>query len=193
MDIFKQKRYLWFTVIFLALINLSTLTLLWIGRPEGPKPQRGPVNPAEKQNRIQHILKQELGFDETQVEQYLKLREKHRKVTRQLEVEIQELKREMFDEVLKENPQPILSDSLLTLIQTKQSKFEHLTFQHFLDLRNLCGPEQQQKLKLLMHEVFRQGPPPAGDADGPSPPKHGDRQRPPHPPSDEAPPPPPGN
>ena len=129
MDIFKQKRYLWFTVIFLALINLSTLTLLWIGRPEGPKPQRGPVKPAEKQNRIQHLLKQELGFDETQVEQYLKLREKHRKVTRQLEVEIQELKREMFDEVLRDNPQPILSDSLLTLIQTKQSKFEHLTFQ----------------------------------------------------------------
>ena len=182
MDIFKQKRYLWFTIIFLALMNFAALTLLWIGRPEGPKPQRGPFNPAKEQNIIEQLLKKELGFDENQVNQYLMLRNGHREKARHLEMEIRELKKEMFDEVLGENPQPVLSDSLLNLVQKKQSEFEHLTFQHFLDLKNLCGPEQQDKLRLLMHEVFRQGPPLRTTAD-----------RPPHSPGNKPPPFPPGN
>ena len=192
MDIFKQKRYLWLAIIVLVLMNLTALTVLWLGRPEGRRPQGGPQGPAADKPRIQQMLKKELGFDEIQVEQYLILRENHHTEAQQLEVEIRELKRVMFDEVLQEYPQPMLSDSLLSLVQTKQANLEQLTFQHFLDLKQLCKPEQQDKLKILMHEVFRQGKQPARKSDGP-PPMPGDRQQPPrrpHPRGEEPPTPP---
>ena len=177
MDIFKQKRYLWFAVILLVFMNLTALTLLWMGRPEGRRPQRGPQNPIEEQHRIQQLLKMELGFDKMQTEQYLNMRQEHRKQARQLNDEIRRLKKEMFDKVLQDNPQPMLSDSLLRLVQEKQANLEQLTFQHFLDLKKLCKPEQQDNLKLLMHDIFHQNPPPGNDGMPPPPP---DGKRPVH-------------
>ena len=104
------------------------------------------------------MLQKELGFDKMQTEQYLKMRQEHRSQAQQLDNEIRQLKKQMFDEVLEDSPQPLLSDSLLRLVQEKQADLEQLTFQHFLDLKKLCKPEQQNKLKLLMREVFRQKP-----------------------------------
>jgi len=193
MDIFKQKRYLTIAVIILLLMNLTTLTLLWIGRPEGHKPPRDRGKPVDDRAWVQELLQQQRGFDENQVGQYLKLRAGHRSQARKLEAEIQKLKKEMFDEVLKENPRPTLSDSLLALVQDRQVRLEKITFQHFLDLKNLCRPEQQDQLKILMHEVFRPGPMPGQGAEVPLPPDRQERPAPPPPsPGDELPPPPPG-
>ncbi len=170
MDIFKRKRYLWFTIIILIFMNLASITLLWVGKPEAGRFRDGPKNPSEEHKRIQHLLKKELEFDNKQVEQYLKIRKEHQDQMRLLSGEVKEIKRRMFDEVLEDNPQTELSDSLLALAQAKQAQLEQLTFQHFLDLKKLCRPEQQDKLKLLMHEVFRPSPPPGRDGDGPPPP-----------------------
>ena len=156
MDIFKQRRYLWIIIIILLIMNITALALLWLGRPEGRRPQSGPPDPIEEKIRTERMLQNELGFNKIQTEQYLRMRQEHRSQAQQLEDEIRQLKKHMFDEVLEESPQPLLSDSLLRLVQEKQANLEKLTFQHFLDLKKLCKPEQQDKLKLLMHEVFRQ-------------------------------------
>lgn len=173
MDVFKQNRYLWLTIIFLVLMNMVTLTLLWIGRPPGPNASKEYIQPEEEQIRIENLLNKELGFNESQIKQYLQLRNEHRQKAVNIITEIDSLKREMFDRVLDSNAKPVLSDSLLTLTQTKQAELEHITFQHFIDLKNLCGPEQKEKLRILMREVFRQNPPQRTNDDVPAPPPRG--------------------
>ncbi len=37
----------------------------------------------------------------------------------------------------------------------KQAEIERLTFRHFIEFKQLCRPEQRDKLKILMHEMFR--------------------------------------
>ncbi|MGD9488186.1 MAG: hypothetical protein AB7W47_09195 [Calditrichaceae bacterium] len=189
MDIFKQKRYLWITVIVLLILNISSLTVLWMGRPDGSRPQKAQNDPVTEANRIQELLKAELDFDETQSLQYLKLRREHRQKAVQLQKDISRIKKQMFDEVLLENHKQELSDSLLALAQEKQARLEKITFQHFLDLKKLCKPEQQDKLKILLNEFFRKNAPtgmindaspPSPDAEGPPPPPAG-KGPPPHP------------
>ncbi len=158
MDIFKQKRYLIFVIILLVILNLSTLLMLWIGRPLHLSAKEGPVSTEHEKARVQQLLKDELEFDETQIKQYLKMRHEHHEQAQQLNDDIRNLKKQMFDEVLQDKPQPILSDSLLILVQEKQADLEKLTFRHFLNLKKLCKPKQQDKLKLLIHEVFRRKP-----------------------------------
>jgi len=179
MDIFKEKRYLWFTIIVLIVMNLAVLTLLWLGRPEAGGMHGPPKNPAEQRERLQHLLAEELGFDNSQIEQYLKLRRDHQHKMRLLQKEVREIKREMFDEVLEGDLQTELSDSLLALAQDKQAQIEHLTVLHFIDLKKLCKSEQREKLKLLMHEILRPAPPPRRNADRPPLPGGGERQPPP--------------
>jgi hypothetical protein len=173
MDIFKQKRFLVYVIILLVILNISTLFMMWIGRPLHRLANRGPISPEHEKARIEQLLQEELGFDKAQTKEYLMMRQKHYKQVTSLRIEIRELKKQMFDEVLQDNPQPMLSDSLLRLAQEKQVNLEQLTFQHFLDLKKLCKPEQQDKLKLLMHEVFRPKPG-SRDDDMPPPPPEGE-------------------
>lgn len=179
MDIFKQNRYLLFVIVLLVILNLGTILMLWLSKPPQPMMQRKQRTPELEKMHIQQILKDELSFDKTQTEQYLKLREKHHERASLLQNEIQRIKKQMFDEVLKENPQTTLSDSLLKLSQEKTADLEQLTFQHFLDLKKLCKPDQQDKLKILISEFFHQNPPAGINNDGPPPPPHGD-EPPPH-------------
>lgn len=157
MDIFRQNRYLLFFVILLIIFNLGTLAMLWIGR-QSPPPLRRENRDGEEAH-IRQVLQEELNFDERQTQEYLQLRRQYRDKVRDLNEDIQRLKQQMFDDVLQNSPQPVLSDSLLLLTQEKQTEIERITFQYFLDLKNLCRPEQQQKLQVLIHDFFRQKPP----------------------------------
>lgn len=183
MDIFKQKRYLIVVIIILVIMNFGTLFMLWIGRPSHPPGKGFPVPPDQEKARIEQLLKDELGFDGNQIEKYLEMRQKHHERVQILGNEIRLIKKQMFDEVLQDNPQPMLSDSLLKLAQEKQADLEQLTFQHFLDLKKLCKPEQQDQLKLLIGEFFHKNSPQGMNNDGPPPP----------PPDGVGHPPPPGN
>lgn len=166
MDIIKQKRLTMTVIIILILLNLTILTLLWLGRPTRLRTEAPP--PALEKQRLQHLLRDELGFDQRQIEQFQYLQKMHRDQVRVLQDEIQQLKKQMFDAVLDDNPNPVLSDSLLQLSQDKQAEIERLTFQHFVDLKKLCSPEQQDKLQLLIHDMFRR--PPQGERPLPPPP-----------------------
>lgn len=180
MDIFKQNRYLFAIIILLVILNLTTLIMLWLGRSEYRQPRLEQRDPIEEENRISQMLKDELGFDKQQIDKYLQLRKQHRDKVHLLNGEIRQIKKQMFDEALVDIPKTELSDSLLTISQTKQAEIERLTFQHFLELKKLCKPEQQDKLKLLIHELFR-GRPAGDDQKEPQPPPN-DNRRPPPPP-----------
>ncbi|MBK7631729.1 MAG: hypothetical protein IPJ23_13700 [Ignavibacteriales bacterium] len=170
MDIFKQKRYLIFVIVLLVILNLATILMIWLNKPPQHMMQREQRRPEQEKMHIQQLLKDELGFDKTQTEQYLKLRKEQQERASLIQNEIQRIKKQMFDEVLKDNPQTSLSDSLLKLSQEKMADLEQLTFRHFLDLKKLCKPDQQDKLKFLIGEFFHQNPPAGMNNDGPPPP-----------------------
>ncbi|NQV36477.1 MAG: hypothetical protein HQ509_00540 [Candidatus Marinimicrobia bacterium] len=128
-----------------------------------------------EREQINTMLKRELGFNEGQIGKYLILRQLHREQISNLDNEIRDLKRQMFDEVLQNNSPPTLSDSLLSITLEKQGQIELLTYQHLLDLKKLCGPEQQDKLQMLLHELFRSKS--AGEGPNPPPPHLGEEQR----------------
>jgi len=186
MDIFKQRRFLIFLVVLLVVLNLGTITLLWLGRPAPPPPVLNPGNSGSEHARLEALLKKELKFDGKQIKQYFQLREKHRQQLQQLNREIRKLKKQMFDAVFSKDPQPTLSDSLLNLSLQKQAELEQLTYRHFLELKKLCDPNQQNQLKLLVGEFFRQQNPrkrgresgPAGNFEDKNPPPPDDGRHP---------------
>jgi hypothetical protein len=170
MDVFKQNRYLTFIIILLVVLNLATLAMVWLGRPQRSAPPNKPVVPEREQARMQQTLKDGLAFSDEQIERYMSLRQKYREEVRWLNDEIRRTKKQMFDEVLRDNPKPELSDSLLALTQRKQAEIERLTFQYFLDLKKLCRRNQQDKLKLIVDELFGGQPSDGGRGNPPAPP-----------------------
>ena len=169
MDIFKQKRNLILTIVLLVILNIITLSLLWIGRPQ-PN-ENGPLD-GQKGNKahIQKLLKEELGFTVKQANQFISIRDKHLKNTRLISEEIRRVKRQMFDQAMGESNQQSISDSLLTLTLEKQKELEQAMFQHFIDINNLCTTDQKNNLKKLMHKLLApphpDGPPHGRNPEG---------------------------
>ncbi|MBI9072638.1 MAG: periplasmic heavy metal sensor [Melioribacteraceae bacterium] len=184
MDVFKRNRNLIITIIVLVLFNLVTVTLLIIGKPPHPMGEENMGEIKDNNRRLEHLLKVELSFTNEQAKEYIKLRKEHRDGAISINAELKRLRTQMFDEVLSTNLSPTLSDSLLNLTLEKQAEIEKLTFNHFLDLKNLCDPEQRKKLKLLMFQI--EGPPPGRNLKGL--PLDGNHDRPPPPPNGERPP-----
>ncbi len=179
MDIFKRNKNLKITIVILVILNLATVTLLWLGKPKQDD-MRELANNENQEVRIKEMLKKELGFNDEQAKQFLELRENHRGKTISLEDALTQLKKEMFNEAMY-NSNMNISDSLLNLTLERQRQLEIITFQHFQKVKQICTPEQQEKLFKLMHRLL--GPPQKGvpPPDGPRG-KFNDDMRPPPPP-----------
>src|SRR3989304_2615820 len=158
MDIFTKKRFTFWSIILLVILNVFTISLLWLNqysRPVAPPPLR---EPKEDQRTLQ-FLQKELNLTDAQIQQYDQLRQAHNKRTRLLVNDIRYSKREMMDEIFKDEPDTSKSMQIADLIGKKQTELERITFKHFLDLKELCGKEQLNKLQGLMDEFFRRNPP----------------------------------
>jgi hypothetical protein len=165
MDFFTQKRLLYSLIVVLVVMNLGLVLVLWLGGPER-RTQGGRRESDDEGTRVERLLRDELGFDQAQIDRYLGLHHRHQERMQICNRAMQQLKIRMFEGVLRDQPAPALSDSLLQRTQETQVEIERLTFQHLLDLKNLCRPEQRDKLTLLIHDMFRRKTPP-GDAAAP--------------------------
>jgi hypothetical protein len=166
MDIFKQNKILTVTIIILVILNLATLSLLWLGKPKHDI-IRGPENRGNEKVRIQEMLNKELGFSDEQVQRFIALREEHKEKTTKLSNDLMGVKKEMFEQAMY-GDNVVLSDSLLNLSLKIQGQLEKVTFQHFLQLKQICTPKQRENLFKLMHRLL--GPPEREGMGGPPPP-----------------------
>ena len=171
MDMFRQKRNLITTIVILVIMNFITLFILWLGKPTHSV-MKGIENGGNEKVRMQEMLKEELGFSNDQAAQFLSLRKNHHEKKMQLDDELMLVKKEMLSEAMYFDNSNI-SDSLLNLSLEKQGQLEIITFQHFQKLKQICTPEQQEKLFELVHKLIgpsqRGGPPPGRKPDGPPP------------------------
>lgn len=158
MDFFTRTRTLVFIILLLLCMNIGMLILFLVGRPETLPHAGSARDPEQEQARIEQVLKQELGFDHSQIKKFISLRGQHKARMRTLQEEMRLLKNQMFDRVLLDGSEARLSDSLLILTQQTQNKIEYQTFMHLLDVKQLCTPKQRQKLGILLRELLRRKP-----------------------------------
>lgn len=181
MDFIIRHRLLVVAIIVLLLFNAGALLLLFRGMPTPQPLAAGGAGPDKEQQRIVQLLTDELGFDTLQIRQYVALRKEHQARKRVLQERMRELKTRMFEDVLRNEPAPALSDSLLLLTHQTQDEIERLTFAHLLDVKRLCNEEQRTRLRAIIRELFRSKPQNGSDVrpmNDKAPPHGGASQRP---------------
>jgi hypothetical protein len=158
MDFFTRTRTLVFIIILLLCLNIGMLVLFLLGRPVSPASAGGSPPAGQNEARIERLLKEEMGFDRGQIDRYIALRRQKQERTRALDAEMNRLKDQMFDGAMRDDPTPMLSDSLLALTHAVQDKKERLTFQYLVDIKNICTPDQREKLGALVHQLLHRKP-----------------------------------
>lgn len=152
MDILTQQKFLKWAVIILVIINLSTLTFLWVTKPVPPNKEMRPAGDEKAGPGLLHFLKEELKLNEAQADSILRIRNEQNMMIRPVIEKIHMTKKQLVDGVFENWDQD--NDSLTSEIGWLQSKIEMMTFNYLERIKNVLGPDQKENLKKLVGGFF---------------------------------------
>ncbi len=151
MNYFTKNRLLFWGVVLLVLMNVSSLATVWYQQRQRAELPQEPMPPRRD---VADFLKRRLELSPDQAEKMGQLQQQHFQTARTLRNEIRELKQSLFYGLTGEAADSARVDSIATQIGRKHSELEKLTFYHFRDIRCLCPPDKQRHLEALMQDVF---------------------------------------
>ena len=147
MEILSNKRFLWMVILILLVLNIATLTTVWVNRWNDRIPR---ISESRLPVQRDHFLKHELNLTADQQVEFDKLMNKHRE---QLESKVNEIRtlREKLMSMIRNQEFSPDSEDIVRRIGEKQSELELLNYNHFKEVMAICDDEQ----KLIFLETLR--------------------------------------
>ena len=142
----KQNLFAALAVIMI-LINIGLLSFLFL------KPK------IENSKGPKDYIVQKLDFDDEQVKAYEEVIEKHSSASRILKDSEEELSTLLYDQLnANQNAQ---TDSLLQKLGELRMQIDKLNYNHFIEIKTICRPNQKEKFANLtkeLHLLFNKRP-----------------------------------
>jgi protein CpxP len=138
----NNSKFLKIVILLLLLVNISTLTFMWLHRPQ-------------KNDAVGDFFTKELQFTSKQKEQFEVLKQEHRSQVEALRAENKE-KHDAYFELLK-NPtidSASVKKAAAAIVKIEEQK-ELALFYHFQKVRAICNASQQQKFDEIINEAAR--------------------------------------
>ena len=156
----NRHTILVWSVIILALMNITTF--ITIGYHVYKTNQT--ENIAGKQNTklletdaVQfsgRYFRDQLGLTDEQMNRFREFNPAFRQLAREITIHLAEDRQQMLDEMVSSNPDTVKLNMLSHEIGELHGTLKILTYKYYLDMKNLCTPEQQKKLENLFHTMF---------------------------------------
>lgn len=160
MDIFAEKKFTIWIIVILVILNIITLTFMWLTRNDGmrpmpPMPMHG-ENMGDHQNegRMIDFLKSELDLNDEQLNQLIKERDDHFNKVKILLEEIHHNKKQIVEKVFEHTGQDTSVYKLSNDIGVAQAQIEILTYLHFIKVKEILGKDQKEKFKKFINQFF---------------------------------------
>ena len=171
----NKNKWLAIGFVLLIVLNLSTLTALWM------MSNHRPFKRADNRSGSISFLAKELGFDSLQKQQLQQLLSENREKIRQEREKISDAKDALFGLLQKSGVTDSMVQQASNVAALHEQEIDRLTFKAFQRVRNMCQKDQQAKFDNVIMEIIHSfGPPP--------PPGEGRQQGPPPPPGQDGPP-----
>ena len=144
-----KSKILLIAIGILLVANLVLLCFFIANKPVEKKGSRG-----DRKAMMVAFLKNDIGFNQQQLQQYDSLNEKHRTKIKTVFDAARTDKEKQFKQMTNDD----FSDSAIintaALFADKQKEIQIVMFKHFKDIRNLCTPQQQPKFDSLFYSML---------------------------------------
>ncbi|PIB34117.1 hypothetical protein BFP72_01085 [Reichenbachiella sp. 5M10] len=131
-------------IVFLVLFNLGCLFVLFKGHERIKKSEH------LKESR-RELLKEKLGLDDSQMEQFTLLKKEHVKKLRKKQNKLFQLRKEVFAHL---GDPDFDIDTYTQEIGMIQQDMDHMAFEHFSKLRALCRPDQYESFDAFAQRIM---------------------------------------
>jgi Spy/CpxP family protein refolding chaperone len=157
MDWLHQDKFRNWLIFLLLVLNIITVSIIWVqtSKDAGPAPREQRARSAEPVSLMKRIL----DLNEAQTALVESAMVAARAQTKPANNRLSTLKRQIAEEVFKDNPDTSVVKSAAAEIGELQATIELLRFQRFRDIVATCTPEQREKLKPVVIEAFGRKPP----------------------------------
>jgi len=144
----KKIRSLIFIIAFLLLTNIAMLAFFIFSKPctNIPKPK--------DENLVGTFLRNEMKFDEQQMDAYQMTRKKDFEKARPAFQALSESKNNFYENIYNDDVPDSLVKKSASVIGKRQIFVDMQMLQHFKNVRNLCTPQQLPKFDSLFKNVI---------------------------------------
>ncbi len=151
----SKNRALILLIVVLLLTNIAVLAyFLWPKEPDRTQ------NTDKNKYRLLEPLKNEVGFSDSQIAEYKKIRDSRTGRIRSKVDDLRKVRVNFYHLMSSQNVNDSLLNAAADSIGYRQKLLDLETFEHFKILRKLCTPEQEAKYdSMVQHLVHRWGSP----------------------------------
>ena len=144
----KQNKLIYWLVLLLVILNIGTLSFLWLGGPHHP-PRDRPNGPGG----LADFIKTELDFNSEQQMQFDSLVTMHRSEMRSIKDSIEYLKKEWYNQ-LKSGFDSASHESTLQKISFFEKKINIVIFNHLMSVKRICTVDQSIRFDHLIDDII---------------------------------------
>jgi periplasmic protein CpxP/Spy len=145
----SKNKPLIIIIVILLLTNVAILSyFLWLKQPDKP----GPLD--KNRDRLAESLKNEVGFNDSQVAEYKKIKDAQWDKMKGRFDDLRKAKDSFFHLLSVENTNDSILNNAADSIAYRQRALDLQAFAHFKELRKLCTPGQQPKYDSLVQRMF---------------------------------------
>lgn len=150
MNYFSNKSSNWI-IILLVLLNLALLTFIIIQNKNSIATSK--IQEIKKE-RVRQFIHKELNLSTEQQELFEESGHIYFEKMKNNKMKMTEIKKEIINEMFKKNgPDKEKVDVLMQELSDKHKEIEESQFDHFNELKEICTPEQEQKLHEILNEM----------------------------------------
>lgn len=144
-------------IVILFFINIVALSILWMQTFTKDEPRQN--NSGYRMSESVNLMKEVLNLTDSQAVWIGKTRDNQLEQSREYNDRLTILKKEIAEEIFNQNPDTALVAAKSKEIGELQSMVEMIRFKHFTDILSICTPEQKEKFKPILVEIFGRKPP----------------------------------
>lgn len=144
----KKVTVLTSLVVILVILNAALMLLIFINSPH----QRDKRGDRPKSEMVHRMLGRKLQFTETQRLLFKEELERHLDMQHDFGQVLVNSKQSLNDQLIAENVQE--RDSIFAIIDSVNALRERELYRHLKSIRDLCTPEQKEKLTEVLDDAF---------------------------------------
>jgi hypothetical protein len=145
----NKNRLIFWIMLFLILVNLSALgTFFYFGRDTEE------VTCDVMQAKCGKALECELGLSGEQIEKVDMINAEYLAKSSPIAAEIRNIRSDILDELSSDQPDTSFINQKSSELCDFQLQLQQANFTQFLDLKEVCDPEQAQRLSALYRELY---------------------------------------
>ena len=149
MNFFSQNKYLFWLLIFLVVVNISALVTMLVIFPKlsAPEIQRACENTGR-------CISEELSLSPEQTGKVSQILDKNKDQTQFDRETILNNRATLLEEIAKPTPDTLVVNKCIEEIYSAQKNIQKASVHQYLSLKEICSPEQSERLSNLYFELY---------------------------------------